>query len=82
MNHIQLHTELSGVFADLKKGTIKHQVAKELTNTAGKILKNAFIEMRALQMGFDVDVPLLGIKQVDAVKLRKEIETPKHKKLK
>jgi hypothetical protein len=65
MNHLQLHREMSDVFHKLKKGTLNPQQAKELNNCAGKILKNAVIELKAIQMGFGVDVPLLAIKQIN-----------------
>lgn len=68
---------MSDVFQRLKKGHLNPQQAKELNNSAGKILKNAIVELKAIQMGFNVDVPLLGVKQLDAGRTRKELKQRK-----
>ena len=41
----ELRTELSGVFMRLKEGDLSHSDAKELNNSAGKMINSAKVEM-------------------------------------
>lgn len=82
MNHVELHTELSRTFKKLTAGQLKPQLAKEIFNGAGKIINNCRNELQAIHLGFDCDVPLLGIKQADAGKLRKQVNGRSGKLLK
>lgn len=61
MNHAQLHQEMSNIFTELRAKKISPKDAKELFNGAGKIISNCKNELQAMQMGFKMDVPLLGI---------------------
>jgi hypothetical protein len=63
MKHTELHEELSKIFTELRTKKIEVKQAKELFNGASKILSNCKNELQAIQMGFKVDVPLLGIKK-------------------
>ena len=74
MNHKELHKMLSEDFKNLRSGKLSPQKAREIFNGAGKIINNCKNELQAIAMGLNVDVPLLGIKQAQVEKNRKEIE--------
>jgi hypothetical protein len=65
MNHVEAHNKLSTMIDKLEKGIVKPQFAKEVFNGYGKLLANCKNELNAINLGFPVDVPLLGIKSVD-----------------
>lgn len=67
MNHVEAHNRMSAMIEKAEKGKVKPQFAKEIFNGYGKLLSNCKNELVAINMGFPVDVPLLGIKQADVV---------------
>jgi len=72
MNHVEAHNKMSTMLEKLEKGQVKPQFAKEIFNGYGKLLANCKNELSAINMGFPMDVPLLGIKQEEAEQLVKE----------
>lgn len=44
-NVTELRDQLSEVFSDLRKGTIKHTDASELANIAGKMINSAKVQL-------------------------------------
>jgi hypothetical protein len=66
MTHVQLHHELSEAFNDLKDGKMKDKRAHELSNMAGKLIKLDELALKSIALGIPRDVPLLGIKQIEA----------------
>lgn len=74
MNHVELDQELSNVIKDLRAGTIKKDIAREIVNACGKKVANCRNEITFIQMGIPVDVPLMGLKQIDFE--NKAIATP------
>ena len=44
-NAKQLRTELSELFNNLKNGDVDHNTAKELNNTAGKMINSAKVQL-------------------------------------
>lgn len=44
-NIIELRTELSKIFNDLKKGRIEAKVASEMNNAAGKIINTVKVQL-------------------------------------
>ena len=44
-NAKQLRTELSELFNNLKNGDVDHNIAKELNNTAGKMINSAKVQL-------------------------------------
>lgn len=81
MDHKELHNFLSQDFKDLRSGKLSPQKAREIFNGAGKIINNCKNELQAIAMGLNCDVPLLGIKQVEVKKNRKQIDKYKNKGL-
>lgn len=65
MDHTELHRDLSDAFKKLKAGILKPQLAKEIFNGAGKMINLAKTELQAIEMGVDLDVPLLSLKKGD-----------------
>lgn len=82
MNHIELHHDLSDVFKRLKTGQLKPQLAKEIFNGAGKLINNCRNEIVGVQMGFDLEIPLLDIKKDECIRVRKGLNGEKIKKIK
>lgn len=72
MNHVEAHNKMSTMLDKLERGQVKPQFAKEIFNGYGKLLANCKNELHAINMGFAMDVPLLGIKQADAEQVVKE----------
>lgn len=60
---------MSDIFKRMKTGQLKPQLGKELFNGAGKIINNCRNELAAIQMGFEVEVPLLEIKKGESKNL-------------
>jgi len=84
MNHVEAHSKLSETLQKLERGQIKPQFAKEIFNGYGKLMANCKNELTAINMGFPMDVPLLGIKQADVEELGLKLldKNKKFKKLK
>lgn len=71
MDHKELHKCLSEDFKALRAGKLSPQKAREIFNGAGKIINNCKNELAAISMGISVDVPLLGVKQLQIDKIKK-----------
>lgn len=69
MNHVEAHNKMSTMLEKLERGQVKPQFAKEVFNGYGKLMANTKNELAAINMGFPVEVPMLGIKQIDAEEL-------------
>lgn len=81
MTHTELHAQLSATLKQLVARKIKPTEAKEIFNGSGKIIANCKNEIATIQMGYPVDIPLMGIKQADVNKqLRIETAKPRLKK--
>lgn len=63
MDHVELHRHLSESFTKLKSGILKPQLAKEIFNGAGKMINLAKAELTAIDMGAEIEVPLLGLRK-------------------
>jgi hypothetical protein len=81
MNHIELHEKLSKTLDELESGKIKPQNAKEYFNGCGKMINLCKTELEAIQMGADIAVPLLEIKEGDAEWVRTNLLQQKIKML-
>lgn len=86
MDHKQLHAVMSEDLMKLRAGKITPKEAKEIFNGCGKIILNCRNELVAMGMGFDMDVPLLGIKAIESERVntrKREIKDfDKQKKIK
>lgn len=68
MTHVELHNELAQAFKELTAGTMKDKRAHELSNMAGKLIKVDELALKSIALGIPRDVPMLGIKQIEAEK--------------
>lgn len=68
MTHVELHKQLEDAFKQLTSGEMKDKRAHELSNMAGKLIKLDELALKSIALGIPRDVPLLGIKQVEAEK--------------
>lgn len=68
MNHVELHELLSKALSDLEKDKINADKAKELFVGGSKLISNCKNEIKVIELGFEVDVPLMGIKKEEVKK--------------
>jgi hypothetical protein len=80
MNHVEAHKKMSSLISKLEKGEVKPQLAQQLFNGYGKLISNTKNELLAIRQGFPMDVPMLGIRQVDVIN-KLQIKSSKKKKL-
>lgn len=60
-NVVELRTQLSDVFADLRAGKIKPSEAAQLSNLAGKMISSAKVQLEyASQRQVKPNIPFLG----------------------
>lgn len=81
MNHVELHNKMSDVLDRLYKGQMKKEFAKEFFNGAGKLISNCKNELDGIQKGYQLDVPLLGIKAIDSQPHKQLVQEKEIKKI-
>jgi len=61
MNHVELHEVLSKTLKDLQSQRINLEEADAIFKGSSKLISNCKNEIKVIELGFDVDVPLMGI---------------------
>jgi hypothetical protein len=61
MNHVELHEVLSKTLKDLQSQKVNIEEADAIFKGSSKLISNCKNEIKVIELGFDVDVPLMGI---------------------
>jgi hypothetical protein len=61
MNHVELHEVLSKTLKDLQSQRVNVEEADAIFKGSSKLISNCKNEIKVIELGFDVDVPLMGI---------------------
>lgn len=77
MDHVKLHKILSDTLENVLRNKIDRQEAMSIFRASRELISNSRNTLKAIEMGYAADVPLLGIKQ-----LSHRSSTPKQRRIK